>query len=151
MNTASFAGNVGNVRFNTVNGHDGPKSVLNFSLAVAKRQKVQDGKPLTLWVDCAVWGKRADALQQYIQKGTKLAVSGSVDVEIFTKDDGQSIPKMTMFVNDLTLQGDGSGGQQASQRQSQTAQQSAPVSGGPGPENNFGDGIPFALPDLWIA
>lgn len=149
MNTASFAGNVGNVRFNTVNTNKGENTVLNFSLAVSKRQKGQDGKPLTLWVDCALWGKRAEVLQQYIQKGTKLTVSGSVDVEIFTKDDGQSIPKMTMMVNDLTLQGDGSTGQQQQPRQQQ-AQQSQPAQSTPPPASkmpepvdDFDDDIPF--------
>lgn len=142
MNIASFAGNVGNARFNTVNTANGENSVLNFSLAVAKRQKGQDGKPLTLWVDCALWGKRADVLQQYIQKGTKLAVSGSVDVEIFTKDDGQTIPKMTMMVNDLTLQGDGSAGNQKPQAQQSNPQQGQPQQQGgqmPEPIDDFDD------------
>lgn len=127
MNFAAFAGNVGNVRFNTVNTNDGQKSVLNFSLAVSKRQKGADGKPLTLWVDCALWGARADSLQQYIQKGTKLSVSGPVDVELFTKDDGQAIPKMTLMVNELTLQGEGSGGQQKAQQPQQQPQRQQPV------------------------
>lgn len=120
MNTATFAGNVGqDPRMNSVNTANGPKSVLNFSLAVQKRTKDQQGNYETLWVDCAVWGERADKLSQYITKGTKLAVSGSVDVDSY---DGQNgvVPKLTMMVNELTLQG---GGQNQGQNQNNQPQQ----------------------------
>ena len=120
MNTATFAGNVGQEpRMNSVNTANGPKSVLNFSLAVQKRTKDQQGNYETLWVDCAVWGERADKLSQYITKGTKLAVSGSVDVDSY---DGQNgvVPKLTMMVNELTLQG---GGQNQGQNQNNQSQQ----------------------------
>jgi single-strand DNA-binding protein len=104
---------------NSVNTANGPKSVLNFSLAVQKRTKDNNGNYETLWVDCAVWGERADKLSQYITKGTKLAVSGSVDVDSY---DGQNgvVPKLTMMVNELTLQG---GGQHQGQNQSNQSQQ----------------------------
>lgn len=120
MNTATFAGNVGqDPRMNSVNTANGPKSVLNFSLAVQKRTKDNNGNYETLWVDCAVWGERADKLSQYITKGTKLAVSGSVDVDSY---DGQNgvVPKLTMMVNELTLQG---GGQNQGQNQNHQTQQ----------------------------
>ena len=83
MNIGNFAGNVGNVRFGTVNSQSGPISVLNFSIGVTRREKGPDGKNLTLWVDCALWGKRAEALQQYVNKGSKVAVCGELGVETY--------------------------------------------------------------------
>ena len=128
MNTASFAGNVGqDPRMNTVNTSNGQKSVLNFSLVVQKRTKDQQGNYETLWVDCAIWGDRADKLSQYITKGTKLAVSGSVDVDSYEGNNG-FVPKLTLMVNELTLQG---GGQQGQSQGTQNNQSYAPQQNAP--------------------
>ena len=158
MNNCNFAGNIGqDCRINTINGNNGQTTVVNFSLAVEKRKKDDNGNKQTLWIDCAVWGKRAEALQQYLVKGQKVAVSGSVDVDLFTKSDGQTMPKLNLMVNDLTLMGganqnqpqqqSGQGGYnqqrpQQSQQQGQTTQgqpQQKPQQGGP----DFDDDIPF--------
>ncbi|QDP46609.1 MAG: putative single-stranded DNA-binding protein [Prokaryotic dsDNA virus sp.] len=126
MNTATFAGNVGqDPRINSVNTQNGPKSVLNFSLAVQKRTKDQQGNYETLWIDCALWGDRADKLSQYITKGTKLAVSGSVDVDSYEGNNG-FVPKLTMMVNELTLQGGGQSQGQSNQAQGGYTQQQVP-------------------------
>ena len=144
MNTATFAGNVGqDPRMNSVNTQNGPKSVLNFSLAVQKRTKDQQGNYETLWIDCAVWGDRAEKLSQYITKGTKLAVSGSVDVDSYEGNNG-FVPKLTMMVNELTLQGGGQSQGQNNQAQGcyapqqqapQQQYQQAPQQGGQQPQN----------------
>lgn len=131
MNVSMFAGNVGgDPRLGSINGQNGPVSVLNFSLAVAKKQKdPQTGKPLTLWIDCSLWGTRADTLSQYISKGTKLAVSGEVDVETFQRGDGTVSAKLTCRVSELTLQGQAQ--QQApAQQPAQGQRTAAPAQGG---------------------
>lgn len=116
MNTAIFAGNVGqDPRINTVQGQQGATSVLNFSLAVQKRQKGQDGKYLTLWVSCSLWGQRADALAPFIKKGSKLTVQGEIDVETYVANDQTVQPKLMLRVNEVTLQGS-PGDQQQQQR-----------------------------------
>lgn len=125
MNNATFAGNIGqDCRVNTVNSSQGQITVVNFSLAVDKKKKDQNGNKETLWVDCAVWGKQAEALKQYLTKGQKVAVSGSVDVDTFTKNDGQVIAKLDLTVRDLTLQGSSNQNQnQGYQQQPQQPQQ----------------------------
>jgi single-strand DNA-binding protein len=123
MNNATFAGNIGqDCRVNTVNGNQGQITVVNFSLAVDKKKKDQNGNKETLWVDCAVWGKQAEVLQQYLVKGQKVSVSGSVDVDTFTKNDGQIIPKLNLMVRDLTLQGSASQPQNGNYQQPQQPQ-----------------------------
>lgn len=106
MNVSVFAGRIGgDPRLGSVNGQEGPISVLNFSLAVDKTKKdPTTGKPLTLWVDCALWGKRADALAPYIKKGGYVTVTGEADVELFQGNNGAGV-KMTLRVSDLKLQG----------------------------------------------
>lgn len=75
MQIVMLAGNVGkDAKLNTL--RDGEK-VLNFSIAV---DNGKDKDPT--WWDCAVWGKRAEALERYILKGTKLAISGRPSVRV---------------------------------------------------------------------
>lgn len=155
MNNCNFAGNIGqDCRVNTINGNNGQITVVNFSLATDKKKKDNNGNKQTLWIDCAIWGKRAEALQQYLLKGQKVAVSGSVDVDMFTKNDGQTIPKLNLMVNELTLMGSASNGgsqqQQGNYQQAQTqqhqGQQSAPQTQTQqgGRNLDFDDDIPFS-------
>lgn len=73
MQTLIIAGNVGNVKEVRDAGGD---RVLNFSIAVDNGKDKNGEKREPTWFDCAVWGKRADALAPYIAKGSKLCVSG---------------------------------------------------------------------------
>lgn len=127
MNVHVLAGNIGaDPRLNSINGQQGPISVLNFSLAVQKRQKGQDGKYLTLWVECSLWGTRADALAPYLKKGSKVTVTGESDVETYQANDGSVRAKMTLRINELTMQGSASDQAPA---QNQPAQNAAPQGG----------------------
>lgn len=152
MNVSTFAGRIGgDPRLASVNGSQGATSVLNFSLAVDKRQKGADGKPMTLWVDCALWGQRADALAPYIKKGGYVTVTGEADVEMFQGQNGAGV-KMTCRVSDLKLQGSAQPQQaapagQQNQRPAAPAQstygQQAPAQRPMEPNIDFDDDIPF--------
>ena len=69
MNVTAIAGNVGkDSRLNSVQTNNGPMSVLNLSVAVQTSKKDQvTGKYISLWFDCALWGKRADSMVNYIK------------------------------------------------------------------------------------
>lgn len=90
MNNLTIAGNVGNTRAGEHNG----KPVLNFSVAV------NEGKDRTTWFECALWGDRVNTVGQYIVKGGKVCVTGSVSGDVY---DGK--PKLKVFVRDVTLMG----------------------------------------------
>jgi len=82
MQLLMLAGNVGkDAKLNHPQQGSGD-AVLNFSLAV-DNGKDRDGnsRPAT-WYDCAIWGKRAEALEKHILKGTKLSVSGRPTVRV---------------------------------------------------------------------
>ena len=125
MNVTTIAGNVGkDSRLNSVQTNNGPMSVLNFSVAVQTSKKDQStGKYISLWFDCALWGKRADSMVNYIKAGTKLSLSGEVGVDSYTDGQGQIKPKLTLNVRELTLQG----GNQQQVQQTQQPQQQQPV------------------------
>ncbi len=98
MRTIHLAGYVGQVRQNAMPSGD---LVLNFSLAVATGTKE---KPETLWVDCALWGKRAESLAPFITKGKFLCVEGDAGIRTWlAKEDAGPRGALTCRVNNLTF------------------------------------------------
>ena len=112
MENTTLAGNVGNVRSNNVNTSNGQKFVLNFSLAVKTKKKDAQGKPVTKWYECALWGNYAQTMSQYIQKGSSVTVIGTTDAEIYTPQGGQPQIKHTCDVDNLFLASSGNGNNQ---------------------------------------
>jgi single-strand DNA-binding protein len=120
MNVLTIAGNVGrDSELRQVNTASGTQSVLSFAVAVKSSKKGDDGKYLSTWFDCSLWGKRADSLAQYIKKGQSIAVVGEVELEQYTNAQGQAGAKMKINVSNVTLQG---GSQSAPQQAAQPAQ-----------------------------
>lgn len=141
MNVLTIAGNLGrDARLNAVQGQQGPVSVANFAVAVKKRQKDQQGNYQTLWVDCSLWGTRADALAQYLQKGTRVSVTGEADVTTYTDNNGNVVPKLTLRVNEITLLGGGENNVNATAQQ--PAARPAQVQAGQA-QFDSDDSIPF--------
>lgn len=80
--------------------------VANLSLAFSYGKKGTDGKRPTQWVDGSLWNKRAEALAQYLTKGTLLAVTlEDVAIETFTKADGTPSSKLVARVTNVELAG----------------------------------------------
>ena len=72
-------------------GRDGElKSVNNQSLvsfAVANSVGFGD-KKTTLWLDCTLWGKRAESIAQYLLKGQSVFVTGELTTREYQAKDG---------------------------------------------------------------
>lgn len=87
MSTMTFVGRLGRdaeLKY-TPNGD----AVINLAVAYNYGRKGQDGKKPSQWVDAALFCKRAEALAQYLVKGTQLfLVLDDVHVNQFTKSDG---------------------------------------------------------------
>jgi single-stranded DNA-binding protein len=98
MRTIHLAGYVGQAHQNAMPSGD---LVLNFSLAVNTGTK---DKPETLWVDCALWGKRAESLAPYITKGKFLCVEGDAGIRTWlAKEDAGPRGTLTCRVNNITF------------------------------------------------
>ena len=105
MKTICIAGNIGKdaVTRNTQSGD----SVTSWSVAVEERRG-QDKQ--TLWFDCSLWGKRGEALCQYLRKGDKVSVSGEL-----SRREHEGKTYLTVNVSQVALQG---GNRQDSQQES---------------------------------
>ncbi|WP_370316317.1 single-stranded DNA-binding protein [Sagittula sp.] len=97
MNTFACTGRV-------VADHDGVKAVgqtqvLNFR--VASDVGFGDRKS-TLWLGCALWGKRAEALAPMLNKGQYVAISGELSQREYEKD-GQTRTALEVRVGEVDL------------------------------------------------
>ena len=71
--------------------------VASFSIAT------RTGRDETTWIDCSVWGKRAETVMQYLHKGDRITVCGSAKVRIYEKKDGSEGKSLELNVSDFTL------------------------------------------------
>lgn len=119
-------------------------AVVQFSVAVTSGY---GDKQTTTWARCALWGKRGEAVAQYLVKGQLVGISGEVTLREFTDKEGQKRSSLEVRVNDLSLLGKRDGEQSAPRSESapaQNQQRSAPAqNGGGGSFDDFEDDIPF--------
>ena len=75
----------------------GSSQVASFSIAA------RTGKDQTTWIDCSVWGKRAETVMSYLHKGDRVTVVGSGRIRTFDKKDGSEGKSLEVNVSDFTL------------------------------------------------
>lgn len=61
----------------------GADKVVKFSVAVNHKRKDQES---TSWFNVDVWGKQGDACAEYLHKGSKVMVAGSLEIRTYEKD-----------------------------------------------------------------
>lgn len=98
MNVITVAGQLGRDAELRSLGDGTP--VLSFSVADSQGKE----KP-TIWWNCGLFGKRAEALQQYLVKGQSVTVTGFVSEREWTDKDGQKRKSQDIRVNEIALQG----------------------------------------------
>lgn len=82
----------------------GGEKVANLSLAYNYGRADAEGKRPTQWVDAALWGKRAEALEPYLKKGTMHEFTvHDIHMEPYTDKEGFQAFKMTGNVIDVEL------------------------------------------------
>lgn len=110
-------------------------AVLGFSVAVDQGKDRNGQKRDAKWYDASLWGKRAESLETYITKGTKLVLQGRP-----TAREHQGKVYMGISVNELTFMGSGQ------QRQDDTGGSAYGAStGGAGGYDDVEDSIPFSF------
>ena len=75
------------------------KSVCNFSLAVERKFKDADGKPIVDFIDCVAWNNQAEFLCKWFDKGVRVAISGELQTRAFTDKDGNNRKVTEVLVN----------------------------------------------------
>ena len=98
MNTLIIAGGLGrDAELKYLNNGD---PICNFSVADSQGRD----KP-TIWWNCTLYGKRAEALSQYLTKGQSVTVVGSVNEREWQDKEGNKRKSMDVRVSEIALQG----------------------------------------------
>lgn len=102
LNSITLSGYLGvdpDLRFTSNN-----LAVLNFSLAV--NASVPDGKgsykERTDWIDCVVFGKRAESLSSLLHKGSKVSLIGSLRTSVF-ENNGSKRKQYRVHIESIEL------------------------------------------------
>lgn len=96
-------------------------AVASFTIAVNDRKKnsqTGEWEDVPCFINCTIFGKRAEALAQYLTKGQKVAIDGKLDYSKWQTDDGETRSALKVIVNDLELLG---GSRQREQEEEQDA------------------------------
>ena len=102
LNKITLSGNLGadaELRYTK-----GGAPVVSCSLAVNERVQNGDGEwgDYTNWVDCCMFGKRAESLAPWLQKGAKISLLGHIRTHSYERD-GQRIKRWEVRVDDVEL------------------------------------------------
>ncbi|MBL6985839.1 MAG: single-stranded DNA-binding protein [Methylobacter sp.] len=140
-NVFSFTGTVG--RDAEVRYLPSGQAVLN--VTVANNIGFGD-KQQTLWIRCALWGKRAEGqLQNYLKKGQQVFVSGELSQSEYRAQDGSTKTSLELNANIIDLVGKRNEPNQAPQ-QNYSSQGQSPAQQAPSHDNfdaPYDDDIPF--------
>ncbi len=123
----------------------GGTSVCRFSVAVNRRKKTGDKwEDEVNYFDVVLWGKSAETLHPYLDKGRQVSIEGELRQNRWEQD-GQSKSKVEIFANNVQLLASPSTGSAVSNSRPSGYQGSeAPVQeSAPGPESFNDSDIPF--------
>lgn len=84
-------------------------AVVEFGLAINRKWKSKDGesKEETCFVDCLSFGKPAETLNKYLNKGNPLFVEGRLKFESWTAQDGTKRSKHKVIIESFQFLGEG--------------------------------------------
>ena len=121
MNVWNFTGNLG--RDAVLKYSPSGTAVSEFSVAVKSGYGEREQ---TTWARCALFGKQAEAVNDYLVKGQQVGISGELTAREWTDKEGQKRTSIEVRVNDLTLLGRRDDGQREAAPQRQAPQQRPP-------------------------
>ena len=96
MNKLTIIGNL--VRTPETRTTQSGKTVCTFTVAVNRRSKDQQEAD---YFRVAAWGKLGESCQAFLDKGRKVAVTGSVSVSTYTAQNGENRASLEVFAEDV--------------------------------------------------
>ena len=79
-------------------------AIASFSVAVSdgkKNQQTGEWETITHWIDCVMFGTRAEKLASSLSKGTKVAVNGKLRQSKWQDKDGNNRSKLEVVVDNI--------------------------------------------------
>ncbi len=104
-NKVQLIGNLGNNP--EIVNLDSGKKLAKFSIATNESYKNAKGETIkdTQWHNLVAWGKTADIIERYLQKGNEIAVEGKLVNRNYDDKDGNKKYVTEILVNELLMLG----------------------------------------------
>lgn len=139
MNSVNITGRL--TRDPDVRYSNGGSTIARFTLAVDRRYKTENG-PTADFIGCITFGKSAEFVEKYFQKGMKMELSGRIQTGSYTNQEGVKV-----YTTDVVAEQIGFGESKSASQHGNPA----PANNGYSPEDadgfmNVPDGIDEELP-----
>lgn len=120
------------------------KPILRFNVASNYRERAQSGEmeDRVEWLRCTIIGPRAESLGQYLKRGTRVTVVGSLKARPWTDKDGGLRAGMEILVSEIDFTTPRDGAQQ-DRPSGQPAQRREPATNGTSYAGVGTDALPF--------
>lgn len=108
LNTVSIGGNL--CRDAELRATASGMAVLTFSVAVnesRKNQQTGEYEDYPNYVDCTMFGRRAESVSRYLTKGTYVALTGRLHQNRWQNKDGQNRSKLEVTVDNIHFESRG--------------------------------------------
>lgn len=108
LNTVSIGGNL--CRNAELRATASGMAVLTFSVAVnesRKNQRTGEYEDYPNYVDCTMFGRRAESISRYLTKGTYVALTGRLHQNRWQNKDGQNRSKLEVTVDNIHFESRG--------------------------------------------
>lgn len=79
---------------------DSQMAIARFTLAVDRRFKRNGDDQNADFISCVAFGKTAEFIEKYVNKGTKLTLSGRIQTGSYTNKDGQKVYTTDVIAED---------------------------------------------------
>lgn len=118
-------------------------AVLSLSLAYNYGMKQQDGKKPTQWLEAALWGKHAESLAPYLQKGGQIvATVDDLHIETYEGKNGPG-HKLAGRIVSLELVGGPTKEQEQNRQAAREISKAGGLRAGSGHFDDMSDDVPF--------
>lgn len=107
---------------NTASRDGSQLAIARYSIAVDRRFKAGDGVDVDFF-NCVSFGKQAEFAEKYLQKGTKIAITGRLQNDNYTNKDGVKVTAVKVMVEEVEFAESKSASQQ---NQNQGGYEAAP-------------------------
>ena len=119
------------------------KAVGSFSLAVNRNFKNSDGDYEADFINCTIWGKSAENLANFVNKGSLINVSGRLNTRNYDNKQGQKVYVTEVIVENFDLLDSKNKGKKVNQTGSKSHQSKDPFANSGQPIDITDEELPF--------
>lgn len=82
---------------------DSGSVICEISVGVNRWNKKKDAEDTT-WLNCKIWGKRAEFVAEYVKSGDMAFISGSIQKDVYKDADGKQCANTYIVVEEIKTQ-----------------------------------------------